>query len=483
MAVKPKSKSVKQLTQQQIKQELWLRGNLSWKLRTYQIPIYNAIRSSTNIQFMLNCSRRLGKTTILIIIAIEEALRTKRGLYQFTTYTGKASRGIVRPIFDQLIEDCPGVISPVWKAQDEYYYFPHTHSEIHLAGANNGHEDDSRGRRRNKCFVDEGQQIDNLEYLINSVLMPQTIDQQGGQVIIAGTPPESPAHYYKKLYHKLKLRSAVQEFDVYHNSTLTEETLEQYAKESGGYDSTAFKREYLVQFVAEEDRAIIKKWNPEKHVVIREKTPLYPFYQKYVSMDIGGKHLTAILFAYYDYRNALVYVEDEWHMRGSRMTTSIVNEQVREKERMLWEGDKPYMRVADNNNTIMLNDLNIQYDLSFTPTSKDNLHAMVNKVNIWIESGRVQVHPRCSMLIESLSAGIWNKQFDKFDYMSDFGHFDMVAALVYLIRNIDEHSNPIPAHLGKYEDKYFIPEQVRATPESSSRQNLRTFITRRNNMF
>ena len=454
-----------------VKHELWRRGILQWKLREYQKPIYLAAQKTTAVQFMLNCSRRLGKTTVCIIMALELALKEKDQMIQFTTSTSKAMRGIVRPIFNQMMEDCPEELKPQWKGNDDYYYFPSTGSEIHLAGSNNGHEDDSRGRRRNLCVVDEGQSIDRLQYLIDSVLSPQTIDQPGGKIIIAGTPPESPAHYYKTLYQKLKIKGDVQEYNIYTNTNLTPDILEKYISEAGGEDSTTFQREYLVKFVVDSERAIIPDWDTEKFVQELTKDELYHLWHKYVSMDIGGTDLTAILYAYYNFREAKLYIESEWSMAGSSMTTDLIKDEITATEKKLWGSVQPWRRVADNNNKILLNDLAINHATYFQATSKDNLHAMVNKVREWVKTGRIVVDPSCTLLIGSLEAGIWDNARKQFDRMGEFGHFDMLATLVYLVRNIDEYTNPVPDFYQKTEDKFYLPETSRQ-PRSDSAKTL-----------
>ncbi len=57
----------------------------------------------------------------------------------------------------------------------------------------------------------------------------------------------------------------------------------------------------------------------------------------------------------------------------------------------------------------------------------------------------------------------------QFVRMGEFGHFDMLAALVYLVRNIDEHTNPVPEYYQIYEDKAFIPGSGKKTITGSAR--------------
>lgn len=441
-----------------IKEALWRRGVLRWKLRDYQIPIYESIIQNTSLKFMLNCSRRLGKTTTLCIVALEKALQTQNGIFQFVTSTGKAMRGIIRPILQMLLEDCPEDLKPQWRGQDGYYFFPSTNSELHLNGANNGHVDDSRGRRCNIAFIDEGQEIDELKYLIDSVLAPQTIDQKDGQIIVAGTPPESPEHYFKELYLSLKPQDAVAEYPVYANTKLSQQKLDDYAKEAGGYESTTWQREYEAKFVVDSDRAIIPEWSKHPVIIKWKKPTMFPYFHAYVAMDIGTSDLTAMLFAYYDFERATLVVLDEWDEKGANVTTNSIKEAVEDKESKLFPGKEIYRRVADNNNKILLHDLYQEHNILFHPTNKDSLHAMVNKVREWVKTGRLEVNASCKKLISCLEGGIWDKRRVEFARFESLGHMDHLAALVYLIRNIDEHINPIPLTHGLKIDNTHIPQ-------------------------
>ena len=78
---------------------------------------------------------------------------------------------------------------------------------------------------------------------------------------------------------------------------------------------------------------------------------------------------------------------------------------------------------------------------------------MVNEVRVWVNSGRVIIHPRCKFLIGNLEKGVWadnamGGRRQDFGRTKTYGHFDGIAALMYLVRNIDTSSNPIPPDLG-----------------------------------
>ena len=69
---------------------------------------------------------------------------------------------------------------------------------------------------------------------------------------------------------------------------------------------------------------------------------------------------------------------------------------------------------------------------------------MVNHTRLFVNGARVIVHPRCKHLIGCLQNGIWSENRRQFARSSVYGHFDGLAALIYLVRNVDVHTNPIP---------------------------------------
>jgi hypothetical protein len=61
-----------------------------------------------------------------------------------------------------------------------------------------------------------------------------------------------------------------------------------------------------------------------------------------------------------------------------------------------------------------------------------------------MKNNEIEIHERCKKLRGSLQYGVWNKQRVSFDRTSYFGHFDHVAALMYMIQMLDRNSQPVP---------------------------------------
>ncbi len=453
----------KKISAKAARDELWRRGVLSWKLYGYQLPIYSLvwdfILNRKHIKHVLNIARRFGKSYTLALIAIEYGIRNPGSQIRFAAPTGKALRKIIHPAFKAICKDAPDDVKPVWKSQDGFYAFPNG-SEIHASGCDNQNYENLRGQAAHLAIVDEAGFVDELDYVVNDVLVPQTLTTKG-VVIMSSTPPKTPAHDFYAMAQEAEAKGAYASRTIYDNTVIDRPTLDLYAKEAGGYESSTFKREYLCEFVVDDNSQIIPEWSKAmKAECTRDvnKDEYYGYWHKYAAMDIGVKDGTALLFGHYNFAEARLYIEGEFVLRGQDVRTDNIARGVQEAETKLWQGQKPYQRIADNNNLILLQDLGLQHGMHFAPTSKDELHAMVNQVRLWVQQKRLVVSPSCVHLLGCLEYGVWTDDRKQFARSSVYGHFDGLAALVYLIRNINVHTNPVPHDHKVSHFTHYIPD-------------------------
>ena len=65
-------------------------------------------------------------------------------------------------------------------------------------------------------------------------------------------------------------------------------------------------------------------------------------------------------------------------------------------------------------------------------------------------------------LIQCLEFGVYaDEKRKEFGRSKELGHYDALAALIYLVRNIDQSSNPIPKHFGTGLSTHHIPEEAK----------------------
>jgi hypothetical protein len=215
--------------------------------------------------------------------------------------------------------------------------------------------------------------------------------------------------------------------------------------------------------IPEWDNKFIKEYNPDEYD---------QYYHNYVAMDLGIVDNTAVLFGTYNFKEATLYITDELTMAGSSLTTQIINDEIRAVEKNRWGVKAPYTRISDNNNLLLLQDLQYLHQLHFNATNKDSLQAMVNELRLLIQQGRVIVSPTCKMTIGCLESGIWDKNRKLFARSSVFSHFDHLAALIYMVRNLDKVTNPISVLHNLDPNTHWIPKTNNYTPTEVTIQNL-----------
>lgn len=403
------------------------------------MKIYLGLKHSR--KYILHCSRRLGKTFLLCVLASVVCLSKSNAQVRYASVTQKSVRNMIKPIFKKIFSAYKPKFRPKWNSVEGAYIFPNG-SMIHVAGVNNGHEDDLRGTDADLAIVDEGGFVDNLEYLVESVLVPQLINT-GGKLLIASSSPLSPAHEFAEYIHAAKAGDYYSSFDIF-SSGYSQELVAEFMKEAGGSETTTWRREYLNELIVDSEFAIVPEVNGYDFTV-KKPPEHYSVYHKYVSMDLGVLNdLNFSVFGYYDFLRGKLVIEDEHFIKGPEMTTPLLHREIAAIEKRLWNAQTPYKRVADNNNPLLLLDLGSIHNMYFNSTDKDNLHAMVNELRVWFKNGRIEISEKCKMLINTMKYAVWDTNRQKFGRSKVYGHYDGLAALMYMVRNIDQTTNPIP---------------------------------------
>lgn len=427
------------------KDEQWYRGNLHWKLHSAQKLIKKSFDSITGQLFVGNCSRQFGKTYWAVTEAISIAIKKPKSQIRYGAAFQSDLLDFIIPAFQKALEDCPPSIKGKYKSSGTSFVFPNG-SRIKLVGLDKN-PNGLRGNTLDLIILDECGFVSNLDYIYKSVIIPATTHRRDAKVILISTPPSTPAHAFIDYAQRAEKEGSYAMFTVYQNPMLDEETIQRLMKEAGGANSTTWRREYLCEFITDSDLAIIPEWQ-DSYIADVPRDQYYQYYHKYVGMDLGVKDKTAVIFGYYDFKKASVIIEDEMEMSGSQMTTELLANTIKLKEKEVWKETPPFRRISDNNNPLLIQDLSSLHNLVFTSTDKDTLEVMINEVRIMVQNGQVIINPKCLMLIGCLKYGVWDMKKKAFARSNTYGHFDHLAALIYLVRNLAKHSNPIPVDHG-----------------------------------
>jgi hypothetical protein len=436
------------VTPQQARELLWRKGKITdFLLDSNQKFLRDQLKNSKRKTHVGVFSRQTGKSYGALGIAIEELLSRKNITVCYVAPRLKQAKKIVKSNFEELLKTCPPDMKPKFDRDSSSYVFPTTGSKLELYGFNAEEIESARGPKAHMIIVDECGFMSDLKYGLKSVLYPKLNSTKGAMVLIS-TLPRSQGHEYWDIVKQAEFKETLIKRNIYECPRYTQEDIDGFAEEVGGYDSVDFKREYLNIMITDEEHAVIPEANDEKLAVIVKQHPRPPYYDSYVSIDIGVKDLTAVLFAYYDFACGKLIIEDEATFKGRSFTTQNLAETVARVENELWGLKKPFLRVADNNNLILLNDLNIAHGLPFIATAKDNKHAWINQIRIMISDERIIINPKCKQLIFHLKNATWNNSKTDYERSAGGGHYDLVDSLAYLIRNIAYAKNPYPKGYG-----------------------------------
>lgn len=437
--------------------ELWRRAELSWKLDSVQKELYSAFYSNKHKISTWLLSRRNGKTFLLCILALEQCIKKSNSIVKFVAPTQKQIKTVVRPIFRQILQDCPEEISPEFRPSDNIYYFPNG-SEIQLAGSDGGHAENLRGTDSDLFFIDEAGTCSDLDNIIKSILLPTTLITKG-RGVLASTPPKESEHDFLSYIEEAQNKGSLIKKTINDNPRISEQQRLDLIEELGGIDSEETRRELFCEIIKNARTSVIPEFDEKLEKQIVKDWPKPPYFDAYESMDVGGKDWTAVLYAYYDFRANKLIIEDETVLdfQQEGIHTKKLVEEINKKEKILWtnpitlEYRKPYQRVSDTD-YLFINEIKQQSKLlfkeeewiSFSLAKKDNLEAAINNLRVLIASKKIIIHPRCVTLIRHLNNVKWNKNKDKFARSLDGSHYDTIAALIYLARHVDFRKNPYP---------------------------------------
>jgi hypothetical protein len=439
--------------------EAWTYGEISHQLTPSQCSTYDKLRTwedrlyaERGREFVLDSSRRWGKSELGCVWLIENALRKP---HQRLLYIGPERKQIVDltlPIMARILSECPPELAPRYHASKRLYEFPNG-SRIELYGLDKN-PNASRGGAIDGAFLDECGFFKRLKYLLKSVLKPQMLGRIWACLLLASTPPDTPAHpWSEEIVPAAIARGAhdiktIEEADQY-----PLEEIEAFIAEAGGREDPDCQREYFARHVADAARIVVPEYAAVASRIVKAVLP--PAHRDcYTIMDPGWHDLLAVLFGYWHFEEAKLVIEDE--LAEVKMNSGKLAALLKAKETGLWgelrcvssKGElreQPYRRYTDRDPRLV-SDLRVEHGLRFSVAKKDTPEQAVNQLRVAIAQERIWIHPRCVKLQAHLKGAIWKNELHKaFSWQGGpFGHFDLVAALLYMWRNVKRNRNPAP---------------------------------------
>lgn len=430
--------------------------------------------SGEPIPAVWNIGRQVGKTYAAILMAFAFACRTRGAIIRYCARTKDSAIAIVEPTMRQIIPTMPPEFRPV-KGRNEFeWVFPHTDSSFVVFGTDAQSFSRGRGPRTHLQLFDEYAFFQNLED-VEAALLP-SLQTTGGRVLYLSSPPESLGHPAATRIRSAAAAGRLSQGTFWDNPRVNHEkiiasemsrlglTREQLLK------SSQFRREYLAELVAEENKAALPAWTQERAATLVQEFTKPKHFDAYEALDLGfAPDPSAALFAYFDFASQTVFVVDEVEVRGEGVKA--LAEAFKAKEAELWGANKwdgtllslaeesdlpaylqnrlhrlapsqPFSRVGDHN-LIVLSELASVHGVAISPARKDDKHLAVDAVNELIIQGRLKVHPRCARLITQMFTTVWNNSRTQWERTAQ-DHGDLVDCLIYLCRSIRWHKDARP---------------------------------------
>lgn len=421
----------------------WASGRLLYKLDSNQRKVYNAIESVKGGSFYFNKPRRIGGSYLLVVRAVEQCLRKPNAQIRYAAPTAKALRKIVQPNLRKVLADCPSGMRPKWSTLEQEYRFPNG-STLALSGCDAQRYEDLRGTEADEIYMDEVGFIDDLNYILNDVLLPQTQDT-GGRVILISTPPKSPSHESAKIARRHLAMGRYYECNVWDNPRHSKAQHEAYFKTLAGdiplssfYKTTMFRREYMAEFVTDEERAVVPEWTKEKQLESIWEPGLPEAFDAYAGIDLGWRDGSAYVLGYWDFPNARLVITDE-HLTFKTPIDKFKDScDAIEAARL-----PPFRRVlrSCDNEPLVIAELQ-RRGWSVRQAIKRDKELSVNLLRELVRDGRLVLHPSCVKLNSQLQGTIWDEPRKSFERNSE-GHGDLLDALLYLTRSVIRNKDPL----------------------------------------
>lgn len=465
----------------------WEIGELSWVLRENQLDIYEDMLAQLwgeggyekpngpQRRYILKCHRRFGKSFLVAVILCEFALRVPNARLYWAAETSKQVTRIILPNMRKLLETCPDHVRPVWNKSEGCWRFPTTGAELHIAGCEDEEKADRlRGDGADVFVIDEAGSIRPLKYVYQSIALWMAADR-GGRIIMPSSPAKVAGHPFTEYSRLAETGEGGFAKRTIYDSNWSADLVDELARECGGKETSTWKREAEAEDAVDEEGQIIAEFNLEKHVR-RSKVPDYAIAM--VAIDPGTSHLCAVLWAYIDWARQKLVVQRSWAKRNA--STPEVAKALKDGEELLWNHPNgislkfwngkemvanPYRRVSDTDARLIL-DLVKVHKLRVSPTAKDDADAARQALRTAFYYDQIEIWPDSGPLADHLFHGRWNDKRTAWATHDVYGHFDCIAALIYLWRNVRPllQKNPLPP----FKPASVKPDDIYVSPEVES---------------
>jgi hypothetical protein len=255
----------------------------------------------------------------------------------------------------------------------------------------------------------------------------------------------------QEYYPRLKASGDIITMNIDENELLAPEDVELIVRRYGSRQDPSFRREYLLELIAEIDSRLTPEFSKETHVFSDDLDDVLPSnpdgtrdYYGFISADIGITDNTAILGGILHWPSATLYIIKEIVLTGREQNTlSNFYEHLMEMRRIVGAYSSSIIEVADMFEQLR-NSLHKDYGVWVNRPSKGPVEGSVGLLRSVLSKEQVKVHKDCSWTITELENSCWkdtqsvNKQIER----TTSGHSDALMALCYMVRKVNFSSRP-----------------------------------------
>lgn len=481
-------------------QDLWSGGRLRWKLLPQARRVYESIHARWGRDpYLILCHRNFTKSTLLLALG-EEACRSRPNTpCAIICDTKSHALAIVEEKMAEFESDCPEELRPKVKLTQRGFFIEYANgSRMSLFGADDSrHIKTLRGLGFYLVLIDEGGHIEGskrvgLKVIIRSIAvhavqkLTRADPTRIGQIVVATTSPMDETHEFWSLWDETPEASKFQ-MALDDNPDFSQAYKDEAAEKAGGRQSVDYRRESGCERISMADavplpqvtKARLEGTDGKPALVQALRMPDGPR-EWAAGQDVGGRHLTADLWGYYEPATDTVCIMREWaeaNVGTKEIATAIRSNEAelfglhcdyvtfadalrlaetmpseRERREALAHADRLiarpefFERWSDPNNTIVLYDLDTDHGLHFYPTRKDDKNAQLGELRREIAAGRIIINAACERLILTLKTARWKPGSPgapaTWQYSQAIGHADLLDALLYLVRNVTRRPYP-----------------------------------------
>jgi hypothetical protein len=428
----------------------------------------------TDRRYVLDCSRRFGKTILGACVVHEEALVGPNRILRICAPSKVHGRQFVIPAFEWVRERVPEAQRPTFHSMDNMWKWPNG-SRCYLGSAETLRDCDAQvGTELHLGVLDEAGKypVGLLDHMVGSVFGKSLLTTRGS-LLITSTPAISQAHELSRYVAEGAANGTLSQYTIedcdhiewdyrmftiaddlqlgsiearaeFHAALLAAPSMEERKRlimESGSLKAFEVLRELYCEHITEKSRMIVPEWADVAATSVCELEP--PEYVDwYAAGDFGFEDLSVVLYAWFNFEEQFLYVADEVVKQYASSLEVGADCKALEAH---W-GIRPLTRVADAPLQLLadLSHPTLGPGINFAPTQKDDADAVLAHLRGQVGRGKIRVHPRCKTLIAHLKFGTWNERRTHFDRQDGYGHWDAIDALKYLNRAVNRRKNPAP---------------------------------------